>query len=162
MQKFSISGHELLEVANLVSENRVVELICFALMPNHYHIILKEIKEGGISRYMHRLLTAYSMYFNTCHEKIDHLFGGPFRAVHIESNEQFLHTTAYIHRNPIELGVPYETYTWSSFQDYSKDNRWGNLLKTQDLKEQFDLPSDYDNFVRTSPAKDKLFNLDLL
>jgi len=78
-------------------KDRYVELVSFCLMPNHYHLIVKESKEGGISRYMQRILNSFTKYHNIKHEKIGHLFQGPFKAVRMEDNEQLLHLSAYVH-----------------------------------------------------------------
>ena len=85
--------------------SRYVELVSFAFIPNHFHLIVHEKKENGISQYMQRILNAYTKYFNAKYKKTGHLFQGPFKAVHTESNEQLLHLSAYIHRNPERLRV---------------------------------------------------------
>jgi putative transposase len=144
------------KIKDKIIENRMVELIAFALMPNHFHIIIKEMKEGGISRYMQRVLNAYTKYFNIKYKKTGHLFQGPFKIVHIEDNKQLLHLSAYIHRNPREIkrwkNKEYE-FSWSSFQDYLKENRWGDLLAHQIILEQFSNTKEYREFVDTSGTK---------
>lgn len=139
-----------------IIKNRTVELIAFALMPNHFHVIIKETNAGGISRYMQRVLNAYTKYFNTKYKKTGHLFQGPFKIVHIEDNEQLLHLSAYIHRNPREIKEwknKEHGFFWSSFQDYIKENRWGDLLARQIILEQFSNPKEYREFVDTSGTK---------
>lgn len=136
--------------------NRHVELINFALMPNHFHITVRENKENGISQYMHRILTAHTKYFNLKYGKTGHLFQGPFQIVHIKENEQLLHLSAYIHRNPREFKQwknKEDAYPWSSYQDYIKENRWGNLLMPGIVLDQFSNPKEYKNFIKTSPSK---------
>lgn len=146
-------------VGTLKSEivaRRYVEVLCFSLMPNHFHILLKENEEGGIVKYVHKIQTAYAKYFNTKYKKSGHLFQGPFRAVHIENNEQLLHTSAYIHRNPRELrkwSGKKHLYPWSSYQDYTEENRWGDLLCRSIILDQFDEKNSYEDFLKTSPAK---------
>ena len=144
------------KIKDKIIENRMVELIAFVLMPNHFHIIIKEMKEGGISRYMQRVLNAYTKYFNIKYKKTGHLFQGPFKIVHIEDNKQLLHLSAYIHRNPREIkrwkNKEYE-FSWSSFQDYLKENRWGDLLAHQIILEQFSNTKEYREFVDTSGTK---------
>src|SRR3989344_3474859 len=108
------------EVQKIIKE-RYVDLIVFSLMPNHFHILVKENKEGGISKYLHRVLTAYTMYFNIRNETSGHLFQGPYKIVHIEDDRQLMHSSAYIHRNPLELGWKLSnlhSYKWSSYSDY--------------------------------------------
>ena len=72
-------------------------------MPNHFHLIVKEVKEGGISAYMQRVLNAYTKYYNAKHDTSGHLFQGPFRAIHIADNDQLLYVSAYIHLNCREI-----------------------------------------------------------
>jgi len=137
-------------------ENRYIELISFTLMPNHFHLIVHEFKENGISQYMQRVLNAYTKYFNTKYKKSGHLFQGPFQVVHIENNEQLLHLSAYIHRNQREIkqwrNKEYQ-YPWSSYKDYVIGNRWGELLKQQIITKQFSNIQEYRNFVDTSGTK---------
>lgn len=140
-----------------IDDNKIVGLVGFALMPNHFHLILREIDDGGISRYMQKVLNAYTKYFNAKYKRSGHLFQGPFQAVLIETNEQLLHLSAYIHRNPRELkewkGKEHK-YPWSSFQDFYNENRWEKLLVPYIITEQFETPKEYKDFVDKSGAKD--------
>ncbi|MBU1159827.1 transposase [Patescibacteria group bacterium] len=139
-----------------ILDNRTVELISFAQMPNHFHLIVKEIHEGGISQYLQRIQDAYTKYFNIKYGSSGHLFQGPFKAVRIKNNEQLLHLSAYIHRNPREIKQWYKKehlYIWSSYQDYISDNRWDDLLKNDIILGQFKTPNQYNDFVKTSGTK---------
>ena len=139
-----------------MQKTRQVDLISFALMPNHFHILLCNLEDQITSVYMHRVLTAYSKYFNAKYKKKGHLFQGPFMAVRIENNEQRLHTSAYIHKNPIDVSgyrTSYEKYKYSSLQDYLGENRWGTLLSRGIILEQFKKEGAYKRFVETSSAK---------
>lgn len=134
----------------------MVELVAFCIMPNHFHLIVKELEEGGIATYMQRVLTAYSKYYNTKYEKSGHVFQGPYGAVHIEDDRQLLHLSAYIHRNPREISKWFnkeDQYPWSSYRDFIGDNRWGNLLLPDIVLGQFKDKKHYHKFVKTSPAK---------
>ncbi|MCX6731439.1 MAG: transposase [Candidatus Parcubacteria bacterium] len=151
-RRFNISGEDVINIV----KNRYVELINFCLMPNHFHITAREVKEGGISKYLQRIQIAYTKYLNTKHEKSGHLFQGSFRSVHIKNNEQLLHLSAYIHRNPREINQwknKENQYPWSSYQDYVQENRWGALLKREIILGQFSNVKEYKNFVETSGTK---------
>ena len=140
-----------------VVKNRFVELVNFALMPNHFHLTVYELKEGGIAQYMQRTLNAYTKYFNTRHQQSGHLFQGPYKAIHIRNERQLLYLSAYIHRNPRELQNwknKEHRYPWSSLQDYCKENRWGRLLAYKFIIEQFSNKKDYRKFVEKSGAKE--------
>lgn len=146
------------EVVPEILKNRTVELTTFVFMPNHFHLTMTELKEGGLSEYMQRIQDAYTKYFNIKYKTIGHLLQGPYKAVHIKNNNQLLHLSAYIHRNSRELTGwknKEHLYPWSSYQDYLQ-NRWGELLKPGIVLEQFDTPEDYKNFIKTSSAKEKL------
>lgn len=139
-----------------IIKKRTVELVCFCIMPNHFHLFIKEIEEGGIASYMQRVLTAYSKYYNTKYTKSGHVFQGPYRAVHVKDDRQSLHLSAYIHRNPREILKWFkkeDEYPWSSYQDFINNNRWGNLLVQDIILGQFKNKEEYQHFVKTSPAK---------
>ena len=105
---------------------------------------------------MQRVLNSYAKYYNTKYEKSGHLFQGKYKAVHIESNEQLLYLSAYIHRNPRELHEhrgEEELYQWSSLGDYVNENRWGQLLVPDIILEQYKNKDEYKKFVSTSIAK---------
>ena len=141
-----------------IIKKRRVELVAFCIMPNHFHLIVKELDEGGIAAYMQRVLTSYSKYYNTKYQKSGHVFQGPYRAVHIADDRQLLHLSAYIHRNPREISKWFkkeDQYPWSSYQDFIDENRWGNLIMPDIVIEQFKDKAEYENFVKTSPAKIK-------
>lgn len=140
-----------------IQRQRIVRLNCFCLMPNHFHLLVYQKTEAGIAQYLQRVLNSYTKYFNTKYKRDGHLFQGPYRAVHINDNDQLLYTSAYIHRNPNEL-KPWRdhenNYPWSSYRDYIGTNQWGMLLDQKIIKEQFTDGQDYDRWVKSSGAKD--------
>ncbi len=105
---------------------------------------------------MQRVLNSYAKYYNTKYQKSGHLFEGKYKAIHIESNEQLLYLSAYIHRNPREL-TEYRgdeaSYQWSSFVDYVHKNRWGKVLVPEIILEQFKNGEEYKKFVSSSTSK---------
>lgn len=142
-------------IAEKIEHGRVVELVAFSLMPNHFHLIIKEVKKGGAGEYMRRIQDAYTKYFNTKYNRSGHLLSGPYRAIHIKDNRQLLYLSTYIHRNPRELSGwrgKEVKFPWSSFQDFLK-NRWGSLLATGIILKQFSDAKGYRDFVNQSTAK---------
>lgn len=140
-------------------KNRYVELVTFCLMPNHFHLIVRELKEGGIAKYMQRVQNAYTKYINTKYERSGHLFQGPYKAINIESNKQLLHLSCYIHKNSKEMKEWKNKeldFPWSSYQDCAVKNRWGDFLKHDVITSQFTgrKEDSYRNFVSTSLAKE--------
>lgn len=113
-----------------------VTLLAYCLMPNHIHLILRQNGEESINKFIHRLHTAYTMYFNKKYEKVGAVFQGRFKAKLIDTEEYLLHVSRYIHINPIEivkshaqgraLRLELKDYLWSSYTEYI-DPRSNNL-----------------------------------
>ena len=145
-----------------IFKRQYVEVVAFCLMPNHFHLILHEIKKGGISKFMQRLLNAYTKYFNTKYNRAGHLFGGKFQSVHIDNNAYLNYLSAYIHLNPRELKGWYRKeikYHWSSFQDFAVHNRFGKFLNPSIILGQFN-KKEYKIFVEETPIKEIEENVD--
>lgn len=157
---FSNTGFDVRERDFLnVLEGRMVELVAFCLMGNHYHLLVRELAEGGIARYMQRVGDAYSKYFNAKYQMPGHVFAGRYKAVHVQDNRQLMYLSAYIHRNPRELKGwkdMEDQYPWSSLTDYVNENRWGGLLAQEIILDQFEgtRGSNYADFVKTNTAKE--------
>lgn len=155
-KKFNLSNDT---ISKIISE-RSVELVNFCLIPNHFHITVLEVSEKGIANYMQRVLNSYTKYFNTKYKRSGHLFQGPYKAVLVENNEQLLHLSAYIHKNPKEMKDinknGWMNYFWSSYQDYISESRWAEFLKTNIISEQFKNKSEYIDFVKNSLAKEEV------
>lgn len=151
-------GFQQTELAVEVLQKRTVELVAFCIMPNHFHLIVKEKERGGMALYLQRISEGYTKYFNAKYRSSGHVFQGRYRSVHVKDDRQLTYLSAYIHRNPRELRAwknkEFE-YPWSSLQDYTKANRWGGLIVPDIIASQFDATSksNYADFVRTSTAK---------
>lgn len=104
---------------------KLVTLLCYCYMPNHFHFLLKQNEDGGITRFLSNFTNSYTKYFNTKHKRNGPLFQGTFKAVRIEDDNQLLHVTRYIHLNPLTSYLLKEkdldSYPWSSYPEY-----WGN------------------------------------
>lgn len=102
----------------------IVNIMAYACMPNHFHLLIHEKIEGGISTFMSKLSTAYSMYINIKYNRTGTLMCRPFRSQHIDSDEYFRWCVSYIHCNPLELNSGasdrtfLRTFKYSSFPDY--------------------------------------------
>ena len=110
---------------NIGKRKLLVEILVFVLMPNHFHLILKQKKENGIAKFMHKLGSGYATYFNQKYKRVGGLFQGRFKAIHINKEAYFTHLPFYIHANPLKILKSsgsqisqLEKYRWSSFQDY--------------------------------------------
>lgn len=83
-----------------------VDVLAYALMPNHFHLVLREKVDGGIERFMRKAMTAYSMYFNAKHSHSGVLFQGRFKSRHVADESYFRWIFSYVHLNPIEAVAP--------------------------------------------------------
>lgn len=100
-----------------------VEIICYCLMPNHIHFLLKQITDNGISEFMGKFSNSYTRYFNVKHKRIGPIFQGPFKSVRVETEQQLLHVSRYIHLNPYSSGIiksikDLQQYSYSSLSEY--------------------------------------------
>lgn len=122
--------------ASITSEDkrdRLVDVMCFCFMPNHIHLLLKQIKDNGITKFMSKTGTGLGGYFNKKYDRQGHVFQNRFNAVPIKTDEQLKIAVAYIHTNPLSLKYPewkkirikdpaeartfLEKYKWSSYPD---------------------------------------------
>lgn len=103
---------------------QIVEIIAFCLMPNHFHFLLRQLIDKGISRFMANLQNSYARYFNLKYKRTGPLFSPLFKAIRIETDEQLVHVSRYIHLNPSTSFIveikDLEDYKWSSLPTYLK------------------------------------------
>ncbi len=95
-----------------------IELICFVLMPNHFHLELKQLGKKEIENFMRSLITKYSKYFNKKYERVGPLFQSRYKAVLIKNTEHLIYLSKYIHSNPVEILAKnqiLESYPWNSY-----------------------------------------------
>lgn len=95
-----------------------IDLVSFCLMPNHFHFLVHQKEPETIDRFMNSLGTRYSMYFNRKYKRVGPLFQGLYKAVLIDSDEQLIHVSRYIHRNPASKGRALREYEYSSYPDF--------------------------------------------
>lgn len=134
----------------------LVDIIAYALMENHFHLLLREKAQGGISKFMQKFSTAYSLYMNIKYNRSGSLMCSPFRAKHVDSDEYFRWLVSYIHMNPIdqiesewqENGIQdkkaalkfLREYKYSSYPDYFVGERDESLILNKEA-----LPINIDN-----------------
>ncbi len=122
-----------------------LEILC-CLMPNHFHLLLKQKEENGISNVLRLLQDSYTRYFNIKYHRIGPLLQGAFKAVHISSDEQLLHVSRYIHLNPFVANLVSDPsdYKWSSYQLYGQANE---ITSSQDILSFFKSTQAYREFI---------------
>lgn len=119
-----ISDKEKETVERLLKKSKIiVKVLCFCLMSNHFHFLLKQKKNQGISKFLANFQNSYTKYFNIRHSRSGHLFQGQFKAVRMETEEQLLHVSRYIHLNPYSSYLvknfdALKNYSWSSLGEY--------------------------------------------
>lgn len=84
----------------------LVHIAVYALMPNHVHFVLRQCVDGGLSRFMQKVFTGYTMYFNKKNDRTGSLFAGSYKSKHLDSDEYFKHAIQYVLLNPVELFQP--------------------------------------------------------
>lgn len=102
---------------------KLVSIICYCIMPNHFHFMIRQEVNGGISKFLSLFQNSYTRYFNTKNDRVGQLFLDTFKNVLVEREEQFLHLSRYIHLNPFSSSVVSSlenlyTYEWSSLSEY--------------------------------------------
>jgi len=129
----------------------LVSILAYSLMPNHFHLVVQEIIEGGISTFMMKLLTACSMYFNTKYERSGSLFVHPFRSEHIGDDAYFRYLFAYVHLNCIEL-----------FEKGWKENGIKNQKRAKEFLENYRYSSYQDLSLLTNRPEARILDMDNL
>ena len=125
----------------------LVNFIAYCVNPNHFHFILRQIADRGIEKFMHRLGTGYTMYFNNKNKRSGSLFQGKFKAVHVDSNEYLLHLTAYVNLNykVHRLGGSASKSSWNEYM-----SRKDSFCDKDIILNQFNDISEYKVFAESS------------
>ena len=157
----SLQGKNLNELLNVERDSELVDIGVYCIMPNHFHLLVKEKTEKGISRFMQKLTTAYTMYFNIKNDRNGNLFQGVFKATHVNTDEYLKYLFSYIHLNPIKIiesewkekGIMdikkskkfLESYLYSSYLDYMGKNReMKKILKIKSFPDYFDTKNSFE------------------
>ena len=107
------------QLKKIENSKELVRIFCYSLMPNHFHLLIQQLEEGGITEFMRRLSDSYTRFFNTKYKRVGSLFQGRFKAKLVETDEYLLQLSKYIHRNVFPL-TKWEgrVYTYSSYGFY--------------------------------------------
>jgi len=127
---------------------QLVDIVAYAMLDNHFHLLLKERTIGGVSKFMGKFMTAYSMYINTKYRRTGPLMCRPYRAKHVDSDRYFRWLVSYIHLNPLdklnskwkEKGIKgtkkelefLRKYRYSSYYDYFVSKRAESVILNKD------------------------------
>ena len=130
------------------AERYKIKVHCYVLMENHFHLVATTT-EPNLSKWMHQLKTAYTVYFNRRHQLVGHLFQGRFKSTVIEAEKYLLEVSRYLHLNPvrglklgkgtaIERRQRLRNYRWSSYRSYAGLEKMKSFLDTEAIKEVFE------------------------
>jgi len=137
-------GRSLIDLFGEHIDQSLVDIFAYTLMPNHFHLVIRQKVDGGISTFMKKLATAYSMYFNLKYDHSGVLFQGRFKSRHVGNEAYFRYIFSYVHLNSLDLFEPsweekgirdlngarsyVNSYPYSSFFDYSGNDRAEKVL----------------------------------
>lgn len=127
-----------------IPSKTLVDILAYSLMPNHFHLVVRQKEEEGITKFFKKVLTGYSMYFNTKYDHSGVLFQGPFKSKYVGTESYFRYIFSYVHLNPLSLIEPkwevlgikdknrardfMRSYKYSSYKDYMHDTRPESVL----------------------------------
>lgn len=131
---------------------QLVDILDYCLMPNHYHLILEQKVDGGISKFLQRVMTSYTMYFNKRHQRSGVLFQGKTKSKFITSDLHYKQVKTYLHLNPVDL---YE-------KGWRERGRVISLEKTKKFLKTFQWSScdNYDPYIKYLSGAERLGLLD--
>ncbi len=151
-----LQGRTLKELSGERAGEPLVAIATYCLMPNHFHLLVHELQDGGLSKFMQKLMTGYTMYFNKKNDRSGSLFQGKFKATHVADDRYLRYLVSYIHLNPVKLiepkwkesGITDRTaaerylaqYGPSSYRDYLDETRPENVILSTDV-----LPAYFDS-----------------
>ena len=123
----------------------LVEIFAYCLMDNHFHLLVRQKAEGGITEFMRKIGTGYTNYFNKKYDRNGALFQGKFKSVHLKDDSHLMYLPIYIHLNPLDYGFKewregriydlkkavehLESYRWSSYLDYIGKKNFPSIIK---------------------------------
>ena len=152
--QFIILPQEIREVKlkRLSKSDSLVDILAYCLMPNHFHFLLRQRVENGLSTFISNFTNSYTKYFNTKNQRIGPLFEGVFKAVYVENDDQAIHLSRYIHLNPVVSSIVNETevlkYKWSSYPEYLNFEVRNEILLDKDtVLSYFKSVKKYQEFV---------------
>lgn len=136
----------------LQSENQIVEIMAFCLMGNHFHLMVRGRVERGIPKFMQKVGTGYTNYFNLRYQRVGALFQSKYKSVPVLSDAHFLWLPHYIHCNPAKKNdwssTSVKEYPWSSYAEYAEESehkgKYSEIVDTTFLSELFETPENFE------------------
>lgn len=136
-------------LSSIKNQKPLADIFCFSFMANHYHLLLKQLKEDGILKFISNFQNSFAKYFNLKNNRHGTLFQNSFKAKRVETEEEFLHISRYIHLNPVtSLLIEFKDlafYPWTSFPWYIEEEE-NRFVNTTPILENFKIKKQYQNF----------------
>jgi REP element-mobilizing transposase RayT len=131
-----------------------IVIIAYCLMPNHYHYVVRQDGEEPMSLFVQTIFNSCTKAFNKMWDRSGTLLEGPFKSIHITSDEYLLHLCRYVHLNPVEAGLVNQPERWA----YSNCAEWlglrnGTLVDRKFVLDNFPTPKAYRKFLADAPPK---------
>ncbi|MBI2611860.1 transposase [Candidatus Gottesmanbacteria bacterium] len=155
---------------NKKSLNKEIKLLAFCLMPNHYHLLIKQFSSTGMTKLLRAIWTNYVAYFNEKYNRVGGLFQGKYKAALVDNEMYLIHLTSYIHQNPRELNRvgpwsgsdPLQNYPYSSYA-YYLESKTADWIDANEILSYFRSPKNiysrdylsYESFVEGFPKDSK-------
>lgn len=135
------------KIHQIDKSKRIVEILVYCLMPNHFHLLLLQTKDGGITEFISKVSNSYTKYYNTKHERVGPLLQGEFKSVIMEDDDQLVHVSRYIHLNPLVSALVnnLDDYEWSSYNEYILESN--NICLKDTVLGHFKSVREYRQFV---------------
>lgn len=132
-------------LGHLMSKSELVEIICYCFNPNHFHLILKQVAEKGVEKFMQKFGNGYTKFFNNKYKRRGSLFQGTFKSTWIVDDEQLLRMSVYVNRNYAIHRLDDKFIHASSWEEYI--NNRGNICEKSLVLDQFSSGEEYYKFA---------------
>ena len=116
-----IVTHKVAKLNRIKNYSESVELLAFCLMPNHIHLLIRQLNASGVASFLHSQHTRYAMYFNRKYKREGVLFEAKYKSKLVSTDKYLVYVSKYIHANPSRLCTKVEDYLWSSMTYYQKE-----------------------------------------
>lgn len=140
------SALKALRLSNFYNE---VDLLAYCLMPNHFHLLIKQRGVESMDKFIKSLCTRYTMYINKKYKRVGPLFQGVYKAVLVSTDEQLLQLSKYIHKQSVFTSRRKLVTQPSSYPNYLKKQRT-DWVKSQEILSYFSKTVsrlDYESFT---------------
>lgn len=144
---YSMEVFDRVDVEVQPLQDKLVDIVAYCLNPNHYHLILRQRIDGGISEFMKRVGGGYTGYFNRKYDRNGSLFQGNFKRIYINSNQYLLYLSAYVNKNYFIHGYGDEKWKYSSLLEYVGKRKGFSVCNKEVIISKFNDIDEYKIFI---------------